>query len=103
MGMTNKNTYTGVGTGEVSELAFALALLSKATGTNPWTLLAIYDTNAMRIEYGGYNFFGDGKTNEAVAELRAFALDNETDVVFDVIRSTATFVDGYDFPRFDTI
>ena len=103
MGMTNTGTHTGIGTGEVSELAFAMALLGKVTGISPWRLVAMYDNDAMRLEIQGYNFFGDGKTNEAVDELRAFMLGNETDVVFDVVRSTATFVAGYDFPRFDTI
>lgn len=101
MGMKNKGTYTKVGTGELSEAVFAFALIGKALNTDMWDVLAKYDEQ--EAHFDTVSFYGDGKTDEAVAELRAYAQGFKTDTTFEVINNTVRFVNGYTFPSFDTV
>ncbi len=101
MGMKNKGTYTKVGTGELSEAVFAFALIGKALNTDMWDVLAQYNDN--EAHFDAVSFYGDGKTDEAVAELRAYAQGFKTDTTYKVINNTVRFVNGYTFPSFDTV
>lgn len=101
MGQKNKGTHTGIGTGELSEAVFAFALIGKTLNTDMWDVLAKYDNN--EAHFDTVSFYGDGKTDEAVAELRAYAQGFNTDATYKVINSTVRFVTRYNFPSFDTV
>jgi len=101
MGMKNKGTHTKVGTGELSEAVFAFALIGKTLNIDMWDVLAKYDEQ--EAHFDTVSFYGDGKTDEAVAELRAYAQGFKTDTTYKVINNTVRFVNGYTFPSFDTV
>ncbi len=101
MGMKNQGTHTKVGTGELSEAVFAFALIGKTLNIDMWDVLSNYDNR--EAHFDTVSFKGDGKTDEAVRELRAYADGFKTDTTYNVINNTVRFVNGYTFPSFDTV
>ena len=101
MGMKNKGTNTGIGTGELSEVVFAFALIGKTLNVDMWDVLAQYDNN--EAIFDTVSFYGDGKTDEAVAELNAYRSGFYSETTFEVINATVRFVNKYNFPSFDTV
>lgn len=101
MGMKNGNTATGVGKGELSEAVFGFALLSRVFDVDMFRIIEMWDDND--VDINNWLFFGDGKTEEAIAELRAFASGNKAEATKEVIDATTKFVNEYNFPEFDHI
>lgn len=101
MGQKNKGTHTGIGTGELSEAVFAFALIGKTLNVDMWDVLSQYD--GQEAIFDTVSFYGDGKTDEAVAELNAYRGGFRTNTTYEVINATVRFVKDYNFPTFDTV
>ena len=101
MGQKNQGTHTKVGTGELSEAVFAFALIGKTLNVDMWDVLSQYDNR--EAHFDTVSFYGDGKTDEAVAELNAYRSGFRTNTTYEVINATVRFVKDYNFPKFNTV
>ena len=61
-----------------------------------WDVLAEYDEQ--EAIFDTLSFYGDGKTDEAVAELNAYHMGFHSETTFEVINATVRFVNDYDLP-----